>query len=170
MSSNKNRLRTSQPNIFETQLQKYQNIPSAWLCKVQPLYKSACLCTSLIVSRWKCVCLTGVCVCVCVRSRSRVFFLPCYGSCFTWGKKWNESYLPQPVHRAPVRTSCQKPTPAAFPLCLFQEILITRLRLQSEPRPLLFLFTQRTALLCVCTTFWLMVFTLTPHVCWFGLL
>lgn len=52
-----------------------------------------------------------------------------------------------PARRAPVRKSCQKPTPAAFPLCLFQEILITRLRLRSVPRPLfilIFLFIQRT--------------------------
>lgn len=51
------------------------------------------------------------------------------------GDEKKRSYLPEPVHRAPVRTSCQKPTPAAFPLCLFQEILITRLRLLSVPRP-----------------------------------
>lgn len=66
------------------------------------------------------------------------------------------SYLPQPAHRTPVRTSCQKLTPAAFPLCLFQEILITRLSLYSVPRPfykLMFLFIQRTGLLLVFTTF-----------------
>lgn len=86
------------------------------------------------------------------------------------GKKWNRIF-PKPVHRAPVTTSCQKLTPAAFPLCLFEEILITRLRLRSVPRPLLkliFLFIQRTVLwtLCIYHHFWLMLFTLTPHFCW----
>lgn len=67
------------------------------------------------------------------------------------GKSGIGPIFPRPVHRAPVRTSCQKPTPAAFPLCLFQEIFITRLRLHSVPRPLFKLIFS--GLLCVLTTF-----------------
>lgn len=113
MSSNKNRLRTSQPNIFETQLQKYQNIPSAWLCKVQPLYKSACLCTSLIVSRWKCVCLTGVCVCVC-RESKQGFFFALLRLVFHMGKK--VEWVLSPTTGPP--SSGQNKLPKADPSCL----------------------------------------------------
>lgn len=112
-----------------------------------------------------------MCVCVCVnvcvcRELKQVF------TALLWlvvshgwggGVKWNESYLPQPVYRAPVKTSCQKPTPAAFPLCLFQEILITRLRLHSVPRPLLQahlpLYLEGRSSLCTYHLFWLTVFT-----------
>lgn len=85
-----------------------------------------CLCISLHVCVLSsegavCVCL---CVCVCVRESKQGFFHALFW--FHTGKSGIYS-PPKPVHRAPVRTSCQKPTPAAFPLCLYQEIITTRL-------------------------------------------
>lgn len=108
-----------------------------------------------------CVCVF-MCVCVCVRESKQGFFHALFW--FHTGKSGIYS-PPKPVHRAPVRTSCQKPTPAAFPLCLFQEIITTRLRLRSVPRPLFTLHLYSVFFVYLPPFFLLLLFTLTPHVC-----
>ena len=134
-------------------LQKYLNIPSAWLCKVLPLYKSACLCTSLIVSG-----LTGVVrvLYVCMRVRSelerQVFFLPCFLVSHGGEKKIVEQVRSFPPSGQKKNKKLPKSRPQLPSLSAsFRRFLITRLRLRSVPRPVFTLI--RTALLCVSTTF-----------------
>lgn len=108
------------------------------------------------------VCVIGVCVCVFEESEqgfSALFWL-----LFHMGKKKVEQVLssPKPVHRSCVQKKAAKksrpqlPSPSAS----FRRFS----SLHSVPRLPLF----KLILLFIHPPFWLMLITLTPHVCWFA--
>lgn len=99
--------------------------------------------------------LTGLCACVCVQSRSEAFFLPCFW--LHMGGKRNveqvRSFPPlQELRSEKKKKAAKKPTPAAFPLRLFQEISNHSAEAALCAKASIVLSVQRTALLCVSTT------------------
>lgn len=99
--------------------------------------------------------LTGLCACVCVQSRSEAFFLPCFWLHMGGGKEtWSRSDLSPPFKSSgqKKKKAAKKPTPAAFPLRLFQEISNHSAEAALCAKASIVLSVQRTALLCVSTT------------------
>lgn len=99
--------------------------------------------------------LTGLCACVCVfRVGARCFSCLVFG--FTWGGKetWSRSDLSPPFKSSgqKKKKAAKKPTPAAFPLRLFQEISNHSAEAALCAKASIVLSVQRTALLCVSTT------------------
>lgn len=108
------------------------------------------------------------CVSVCalgVQAKFVWVFLPCYGSDFTWKKKLLSSSTGPP-------SSGQNKLPKADPSCL------PSLRLSGDFNHSALCQGPSTSSCCslfrglaffqYLPPFWLMLFTLTPHVCWFA--